>query len=126
MTNAMPVAMVPESKILVSNFGEMGAFLIESRSIGGLSGSPVFVLDHKKKRVLLLGVVQGHYDVRNETIIDFSTEKDGIEAGINTGIAVVTPSEKLIGLFNNPALQKKAEEMEDAAIAAGSPKADTP
>jgi hypothetical protein len=120
------IAMVPESRILVKNFGEMDAFLIESRSIGGLSGSPVFAVDHKKRRVMLLGIVQGHYDVRNETIIDISTTSDGIEAGINTGIAVVTPAAKLVGLFDSAALKKRAEEMEDIHIAAGAPKLDTP
>ena len=37
------IAMMPEEKVRVQAYGEIDAYLIEARSIGGLSGSPVFV-----------------------------------------------------------------------------------
>src|SRR5205085_3060301 len=37
------IAMMPRDKVPTGAFGEMEAYLAEGRSIGGLSGSPVFV-----------------------------------------------------------------------------------
>jgi hypothetical protein len=37
------IAMMPRDKLPIRGFGEMDAYLAEGRSIGGLSGSPVFV-----------------------------------------------------------------------------------
>ncbi|MFY9949544.1 MAG: hypothetical protein WAK27_12680, partial [Candidatus Sulfotelmatobacter sp.] len=37
------IAMMPRDKVPVKDFGEIEAYLAEGRSIGGLSGSPVFV-----------------------------------------------------------------------------------
>lgn len=34
--------MFPDERILTDNYGDMEAYLVEARSIGGLSGSPVF------------------------------------------------------------------------------------
>lgn len=35
--------MMPKDKLPIEGFGEMEAYLVEGRSIGGLSGSPAFV-----------------------------------------------------------------------------------
>lgn len=37
------IALIPDEKIPIKHFGNADVYLIESRSIGGLSGSPVFV-----------------------------------------------------------------------------------
>lgn len=93
-----------EEKVL-TKFGKMDAYLIECRSIGGLSGSPVFLnlghvrrMDGQLKQYKddlpmssLLGLIHGHFDVKEETggnlgSIDLSGSQ------INTGIAVVTPA----------------------------------
>jgi hypothetical protein len=83
----------------------MEAYLIEARSIGGLSGSPVFVnlgvvretpdrppFTLGRVAVYLLGLVHGHWDVESGLIG---------EANVNMGIAIVTP------------IQKAAEMIED-------------
>lgn len=89
----------------------MDAYLIEARSIGGLSGSPVFIslgdvrfyqnklhYTENGRSFLLIGLIYGHYDVH-------SLEWDEIESNtnirsriekINTGIAIVTPVEKIL------------------------------
>jgi hypothetical protein len=88
----------------------MDGYLIEARSIGGLSGSPVFVnlgstrfVDGKVKHAttgsihFLIGIIHGHYDSR-------MTDTDGLIKdslatefeSINTGIAIVTPATKLL------------------------------
>jgi len=82
---------------------EIDAYLIEARSIGGLSGSPVFYHSHAAhtgilrpfapemlsplpdQSFYLMGIVKGHYD----------QERDDIER-VNTGIAYVTPIGKIL------------------------------
>lgn len=87
------------------------AYLIECRSIGGLSGSPVFTnlgyhryiggvlktWDGKPSHSLI-GVIQGHYDTY-ESGIDLAVDDTGKEARVNSGIAIVTPVSKLISFF---------------------------
>jgi hypothetical protein len=87
------------------------AFLVESRSWGGHSGSPAFarhnrILDPAGRRlvnisrpnVVLLGLVSGHYDIsRNaETMGDLP---GGIRVPVNAGIAVVTPAQRILDLI---------------------------
>ena len=88
------------------------ALLIECRSIGGLSGSPVFVKIPNSFLVpegamppkyapgtYLLGVVHGHFDdVGKGSTPD--TEDVAFGSGVNTGIAIVTPGVKVSELIN--------------------------
>lgn len=83
------------------------AFLIECRSIGGLSGSPVFITvpstvlvpegtrpPRHSPGTYLLGVIHGHFDdVGKGPVPD--VEDVAFGSGINTGIAIVTPSAKV-------------------------------
>ena len=39
------IAMMPKEKVPLGSFGLTDAYLIEGRSIGGLSGSPIFCRD---------------------------------------------------------------------------------
>lgn len=104
------LAALGEEKVITQRFGEIDACLIEARSIGGLSGSPVFLnlgsirmLKGKLKTepsqsvVLLFGLVHGHYDTE-ATVID-QTESDMAAPLttnlINTGIAIVVPFHKI-------------------------------
>lgn len=96
-----------EEKIQTKEYGEIDAYLIECRSIGGLSGSPVFLnlgnvrvlggnlkfMQGSHSRFYLLGLVHGHFDTR---INSDDVKSDTLsEARINTGIAIVTPIEEL-------------------------------
>lgn len=94
------------SKVLID------AYLIEARSIGGLSGSPVFVHHPWRKRVreedgkiviklvakptehCLLGLVHGHYD---ESL--YRAKEDDSQY-INLGIAIVVPFEKVLEVLD--------------------------
>jgi hypothetical protein len=105
------LAALTEEKIDTSEFGLMDAYLIEARSIGGLSGSPVFlnlgVVRYVGNQVkhstggpifFLLGLIHGHYDVPATTVDSSSADADGplsVER-VNTGIAIVVPIEKVI------------------------------
>jgi hypothetical protein len=61
------VAMMPRDRLPIAGFGEMEAYLAEGRSIGGLSGSPVFVRNTTKMPIQnakgtshLYGLGEGH------------------------------------------------------------------
>jgi len=96
------IAMTPDERIH-TNYGDMEAYLIESRSIGGLSGSPVFVFEHTevgKSIAHLLGLIHGHWDCAPESIFDQTSEDIGIQARLNMGIAIVTPASKILDIIN--------------------------
>ena len=88
-----------EEKLNSVAFGRMDAYLIEARSIGGLSGSPVFLNLGLTRIVggqfrqatghitLLLGLVHGHYDVETSKLDAHMQHPDRV----NTGIAIVVP-----------------------------------
>jgi hypothetical protein len=107
----------------------MDAYLVESRSIGGLSGSPVFINIITAKRILppsagymagaydpqstgrfkLFGVVHGHFgdDLEPDAIVNDGKEK----LHVNMGIAIITPAEKIIEVLHQ---FTKEEELEIA------------
>ncbi len=96
------IASMPDEPLIDDGGNPYNAYLAEVRSIGGLSGSPVFVYlepmrvtDHKQQPDLyypdyfLLGLVRGHWDLgKHSSAMGFMSDKD---AKINMGIAVVTP-----------------------------------
>ena len=98
------IAAMPEEKVKTDTMGPMDAFLIEARSIGGLSGSPVFVhLTGVRNNVFtvgpppiyLLGLMHGHWDA--EVTKNDSIQKDQFERErVNMGIAIVVPVQKII------------------------------
>lgn len=103
--------------------GYTDAYLIEARSIAGLSGSPVVtarspvaelpnaadVQRWTANRYLLLGLMHGHYDVENlaeDLVVD-----DANGGSINTGIGVVIPVEKILDTIAHPDLVRMREEI---------------
>ena len=115
------IASMPEEKVDTRDFGSIEAYLIEARSIGGLSGSPVFVnLDPlragnlmftnkgvKGSVLYLLGIVHGHWDM-------IESESDGliqdIDGGrVNMGIAIVIPAAKILEVLEQPKLAEERE-----------------
>lgn len=103
------LAAIDEERVVTESFGEIDAFLIEARSIGGLSGSPVFV-HFGASRVIKgqlkiatqpiiypLGLIHGHFDSRIDALDDRQPDQqDALTAErINTGIAIVVPFRKI-------------------------------
>jgi len=85
--------------------GPLDAYLIEARSVGGLSGSPVFlnlgtsrykkgqqVTSHRGPIILLLGLIHGHFDVPFAQVVADAESLGLTPEKINTGIAIVTPA----------------------------------
>lgn len=99
------LACMAEEKVQTSKFGLMDAFLIEARSIGGISGAPVFLnlgvarsiggkVKHSQSGqpiLFLLGLVHGHYDTLDSDVDAVQTDEDDRNQHVNTGIAIVTP-----------------------------------
>jgi hypothetical protein len=98
------------------------AYLIEMRSFGGLSGTPVFTVIHRGMlmnrpgrvfsslvhQLALIGVVRGHWNVKKEQNDFFA---DDVEQA-NVGLTIVTPAQKLTELLMRDELVKKRRDDE--------------
>ncbi len=106
------LACLNEEKINTKEHGEIDAYLVEARSIGGLSGSPVFVnlgvtrfMDGQLKKsekgpiFYLIGLIHGHFDV-DETEFESKAEGTSISK-INSGIAIVVPFHSINETIND-------------------------
>jgi hypothetical protein len=108
------IASMPAEQIKVNMRGEevgIDAYLVEAMSIGGLSGSPVFVRAGGLKlgsqgnvavggeEHFLLGLIHGHWELpsaRQDTV-----HYDGnIGDALNTGIGIVIPATKISSLID--------------------------
>lgn len=118
------LAMMRGEPVPTQHCGYTDAYLIEARSISGLSGSPVFiraplfqvkngtVVGSKGPQFYLLGLMHGHFDVKNlKDDIVLDSADDSEPRGVNTGIGVVIPVEKILETIYQPELvemRKKA------------------
>lgn len=106
------IAAMPEEPVVTRLFGDMEAYLIEARSIGGLSGSPVFVylpgvrvrgnaLGMGGRAFYWLGLMHGHWDLpilKEDMVVEDSVSKEAV----NMGIGVVVPATKILEVINIP------------------------
>jgi hypothetical protein len=104
------IAMMPDGELPHPKFLTMEAYLIESRSKGGLSGSPVFVrntihpqgIDSAGTPVRfsassdfhLLGLLSGHW----------TTDPTSSKEGDNMGLSLVVPAAKILETLFHPDL----------------------
>lgn len=107
------IAMMPDDDIYVGS-GFTKAYLTEARSIGGVSGSPVFVRETRALPLndggymqgvgnhYLLGLMHGHWDLA-ETEMNKQGGPSSIR-GVNMGISIVVPASKILETLYNPAL----------------------
>ncbi len=106
------------SEQIQTDLGFTEMYLVEARSIGGMSGSPVFVRPTYGQRIdrndgsqvlvfsagkgeTLLGMAEGHWDVREEDINKPSFVHDR-KKGVNYGIALVVPAYKIYDTIYRP------------------------
>jgi hypothetical protein len=105
-------AMPTENVTANFTYGEMRirAYLAEVRSIGGFSGSPVFIrLDGIRGtsvqltdvRFALLGILRGHWNTALPENQQVGINNEILDA-LNTGISLVIPSDSLLLLTNLP------------------------
>lgn len=113
------IAAMPEEPVQ-TRVGPQQAYLVESRSIGGLSGAPVFVSVSGVRRIdgqdfvggpiyYWLGIMQGHWDLALSDLD--AVEDEAGNFGVNMGIAIVIPATKLLDVINQSRIQdvKKRE-----------------
>lgn len=102
------IAMMPREPVPTTR-GNIDAYLIEARSIGGLSGSPAFVrstVSFGMGKVYLLGLMHGHWDIPPDAIDDSASEDQRSEkfGRVNMGIAIVIPAKKILDVLNQQGL----------------------
>lgn len=114
------ISAMPEEKVQTQS-GLIDAYLIEARSIGGLSGSPVFaylgisrMLDgevrhqHSHPAMYLLGLMHGHYDIG--TLPSSGALR---RENVNMGIGIVVPATKILEVINQPMVRKGEKKVEE-------------
>jgi hypothetical protein len=119
------IAAMPEERVETA-YGLIDAYLIEARSIGGISGSPVFVNLGQIRRApdgstalyaggvsfYLLGLMHGHWNT-SPAKVDAGDEDAIGEERVNMGIAIVVPATKILEVLNQPMIRKKEKEVEE-------------
>lgn len=118
------IAAMPEEPI-ETNYGSHHAYLIEARSIDGLSGSPVFAASSYAKlqdgkvtpraqiNFKLLGVLLGTNEVLNDKDYvevrssGYESDRDAIRTLMNTGIGIVAPVDLLVETVKHPEIVKE-------------------
>jgi hypothetical protein len=122
------IAAMPEEPVNTS-LGPMEAYLVETRSIGGLSGSPVFVHLGVTRKVngkmmisasdegvyLLLGLMHGHWDLAVPDIFPAAPRYEDLKVKVNSGIGIVVPAQKILEVLNQRALLEQRKEFHEAA-----------
>jgi hypothetical protein len=104
------IAMMSDEAI-PTELGNIEAYLIEARSIGGLSGSPAFVRKTVPLGIgqfYLLGLMHGHWEIPVERKND-SLMADDMLGRVNMGIAIVVPAKKILEVLNHPDLVRMRE-----------------
>lgn len=112
------VAMMPKQQIQTA-MGYADVYLIEARSIGGISGSPVFIrqtlslpitVTEKGEAALFglggsfcLGLMHGHWDIK-ESEMNSPIVANDPRHGVNMGIAIVVPAIKIVETLNRQEL----------------------
>lgn len=129
------IAMISDELVPTQKFGSIEAYLIEARSIKGLSGSPVFVLKQKGVRfgeimvpssvvsLHFLGLIHGHWDLSPGQSIDVEDSVGGQES-VNMGIAIVIPANHILETLNQKALVEWRESQEASWISKNSPQSE--
>ena len=125
------IVAMPEEPIQTESGWLKSPYLVEARSIGGLSGSPVLwycgpqwkkpnptYLYLDSPRYLLLGLVHGHYGVKEEFDSSNDTSSDVVETrSINMGIAIVVPISDVLDTLNKPELRRQRETIRQTILA---------
>jgi len=110
------ISALPGEPVFTRYTGYISAYLVEARSISGLSGSPVFVLQNEavmlantlkssapQQHAALLGLMHGHFDVPNLNE-DVVADEETPERSVHTGIGVVVPVHKILETARHPEL----------------------
>lgn len=113
------ISALPDEPVFTKYCGYMDAYLIEARSIAGLSGSPVWYnqppvrLSKDGFRIVrgggnyLIGLIHGHFDVKNLNHDAVQEDEGNSTSAINTGIGIVVPAYRILETIMQPELEKR-------------------
>lgn len=115
------IAAMPDEPV-ATKIGPLDAYLVEARSIGGLSGSPVFVNPGPTRQIggnlivgagsgfYLLGIMHGHYAV---DVSKLDPAAGGLsDEAINMGIAIVLPVTRILQTINRRELREMRDHVD--------------
>ena len=127
------VAAIPDDRVTIKLCGSMvdsEVYLIEARSMGGISGSPIFVREsitttwnrspggwREGEKIAMtgtgefyfMGLMHGHWTIRPEeqNRDDWKASGPSEDESIALGIAVVVPAKKILEILDQPELVKQ-------------------
>jgi hypothetical protein len=120
------LAMLPSEPIPVKHFEPMEVYLAEGRSIGGLSGSPVFIrqtvnidLNEGKGefipfagcgQIYFLGLMHGHWEVSPQQMRSQAVE---VSEAVNMGVSIIVPAHKIMEIIYQPELVALRRQYDD-------------
>ena len=118
------LAMIPDDRIYTGDRGFVEAYLVDIRSIGGLSGSPVFVRESIRVtpensspqrwmsgNFYMLGIMHGSWYIDPKTLHSLQpTTVSHEDLGLNVGVAVVVPARKVRDLIMEGPMKKERDE----------------
>ena len=133
------IAMIPEEPIQI-NRGFAEVYLLEMRSIGGISGSPIYLrktvsISGKdasgKEESLhgiagtyhLLGLMHGHWEIDEKDLNDPAL-RHLEQRGVNVGIAIAVPAHKIMEVINHPDLVAARKKIDDSILISITPTED--
>lgn len=128
------IAAMPEEPV-ATKLGLSEVYLIEARSLGGLSGSPVFVhlgavrneggalkLSAQSEGVFfLLGLMHGHWNISPVTQSEFDSMIVGSnesEKTVNMGIGIVVPGSKILEVLEMPEVKEYRDKANEERVQA--------
>jgi hypothetical protein len=118
------LAMIPDQPIQIDS-GWAEVYLMEARSIGGISGSPVFIRPTQSVAIgnqhvhgitghnVLLGLAHGHWDIK-ESDINSPNPIPVRVGGVNMGIGVIVPAHKILEIIYSADLVAMRREADEA------------
>jgi hypothetical protein len=128
------LAMVPEGRVVPSGVGNIEAYLVEAKSMGGISGSPVFVrqtvdvpglvrwgtnipatMQAYSNVIYLLGLAHGHWNIDLDEMNNPMVEH--VEEGVNVGLAIVIPASHILEVLHGEELTRMRKNLKDTGIA---------
>jgi hypothetical protein len=121
------VAMMPEQFLPSNEFGIVEAYLIDSFVTRGMSGSPVFLIEHtyqQTSRAYLLGLIHGHVETLNTIKVPnvIITTEQNKQAEIkrfqqyniktHPGLTYVVPANRIWEVLNDVELEEMRNKAE--------------
>lgn len=129
------IALMPDERVHTDDLGPIDAYLVEARSIGGLSGSPVFLYTGASRVIgksfrtgaerlfYWMGLMHGHWESKLSE--DASTSDNALlEERLNMGIAIVVPVSKILEVINQDSFRMERERIISEKLKAMAPVAD--